>query len=110
MAMLQISYLLVIVTALSVSGFTPTKRILVAGNFGTIDNLAKQFRPYGKIEQISLHNKKQPTPYAFVTFLSSESAKAAILHEASDLQISYAATAKSQRQQGVLTLQGGAFE
>lgn len=72
-----------------VLSFSPIKnRIIIGGNFGTIDNIAKTFRPYGKIQEISLHG--QAKPYAFVTFVRQEAAEAALQHECNEIQISAA--------------------
>ena len=63
--------------------FAPVNnRIFVGGNFGTIDNLAKMFRAYGKIEEIRLHDS-----VAFVTFVSAESAAAALRHNSSEMNV-----------------------
>ena len=66
-----------------VSSFTPVnKRIFVGGNFGTIDNLARMFRAYGRIEEIRLHED-----VAFVTFVAPESAEAALQHECPEMKV-----------------------
>lgn len=57
-------------------------RIFVGGNFGTIDNLARLFRVYGKIEEIRLEDS-----VAFVTFVNAESAAAALRHKSSEMDV-----------------------
>ena len=63
--------------------FAPVNnRIFVGGNFGTIDNLARMFRAYGKIEEIRLHDS-----VAFVTFVNADSAAAALRHKSSEIDV-----------------------
>ena len=57
-------------------------RIFVGGNFGTIDNLARMFRTYGRIEEIRVEDD-----FAFVTFVTPESAEAALRHENPEMEV-----------------------
>lgn len=63
--------------------FAPlNNRIFVGGNFGTIDNLARMFRTYGRIEEIRVEDD-----FAFVTFVTAESADAALRHACPEMEV-----------------------
>ena len=62
-----------------------SNRIVIGGKVGTIDSIAKTFRPYGKIQEISLHG--QAEPYAFVTFVKPEAAEAALQHHSPHFRV-----------------------
>jgi hypothetical protein len=84
--MMRITAVLLLLTWSRAFSPSPLRRILVSGNYGTLSDLAQTFKAYGKIEEIRLSSAGDD---AFVTFVHSESALAALNHKCDrDLDIS----------------------
>lgn len=96
LTMLRLSTVALLLLARTCAFAPVNNRVFVGGNFGSIDNLVRMFRAYGKIEEIRLQDD-----VAFVTFVNAESAAAALQHQCSevDVKISHATLLHSVERQ-----------